>query len=586
MYETRDQISKFQFTLLVLAILVFASMTLGDALVWHRGFSELDECSTVRKAWEMFHGGILALSVTTGSLTDVYIGLSQWALGPRLLALHLPTLLLFALENVLLWRMATRHFGKQCAWGAVMFNLLCVFSFARVRSLLSYANLPCELMLVLELAETDNNAARIAAGFLAGIFSLDYEAWVLSGWPVLIIVVLGIIKPTKPGAKAQMIGGFVIGAGLALALSWDNLQSYWTLRTHFTLQAHAAKNEVWGQSLLGLFKGAETLPGFGNARNHPSLAPWAWPILALGIVGAWHRSRAVLAWLAAGLILLIPPSAGFNEFQRSIAAWPAFCLLAGLGYIELQRRGMEKFRFFPFVLLAWLVPGVCWECQAFLQSQAHYSASYYGRSRAELEAAAWLKAQGPVHLLSSLGFERASEFEWMCPEPSPPQGKPVALIFWEALPPLGNQGPLLHRFRDPDGGQEVYLLQLEAPWDQRLLSADSYLSAFWNAQPHYDRLLILKRIAAALHDPNLKHPWIRTELWERRMTEASQMGLVDAAMIQELRAEPLLHAGPLYFPAQYLSRFDLNLAAELHAQALMLDPRLKAYEASQIAAQR
>lgn len=560
----------FQRNLLIAAMVAFGVLLWGDLLLWHPGFSELDESATVRYGWEMFHGGSAPPSITTGYLYRVMVGLSQLALGPHEWALHLAGIGMFFLECWLLWRFCRRHFGPNAAWGALMAALLSAFNLGRTRGLLSMSIIPAELLLVIELAELGPPQASLIAGFLGGVFALEYEAWIYSAWTLLFVMAL--LSPPK--SKPPWLAGFAAGATLALALSWPNLKSYAALRSSFTLKASGpVVKKIWAESLLGLVWGGDAYPGLGSARGHPSLAPWAMPFIALGAALAWKRKKILLLWCGCGLILLIPPSAGLNESHRAIVAWPALAILAGLGLEWAWQGGRLR-----ALLALWILGGAFFEGRAFLRSQESNSSKYYGNSRARFAAAAWLKENGGGKLLGNLGDKPAGDFAWMDSGRKISGDGVVAILRWEQLPIFGTAPKGLHAFRDPKGVEEVYLFMPPPALAAKLENVDKNLGAFWRSLPLYDHLAIVSATASELANPRTIDRWQRTSLWQRRMVEAAPLGRVDEALMAELRREPLLHAGPLYHPSFVVGRFNAELGAELHAQALRVDPRLKEFE--------
>jgi hypothetical protein len=219
------------------------------------------------------------------------------------------------------------------------------------------------------------------------------------------------------------------------------------------------------------------------------------------------------------------------------------------------------------------------ESIAFLNSQSLYDRLYYSPSRALRAAADWVfqsSAEKPVALLTSLGYYRASEFEWLCDGArlDPRSDRVIALIPYEAIRALDSARTGWRSFKEPEGQESVTLFEAQEPWLGRLKSAEAWLAPFWSSLNPFNHLEILKVISSALANPELRHPWVRTSLWWRRMTTASLLGKVDEKTLSELPAEPLIHAGPLYFPSYYIKKFDPQTGDELLRAALRLDPRL------------
>jgi hypothetical protein len=255
-------------------------------------------------------------------------------------------------------------------------------------------------------------------------------------------------------------------------------------------------------------------------------------------------------------------------------------LLCGNG-LKLLDEELGSWKPWPLLLGLCLLAGGVQEALAFERSQEHYAERHYGPSQGLAQAAGWLKresAKQPLRILTNLGSRRRAEFEWLCWDARQAEdGKVFALLSWESLPALGAQGGRLSAFGEGEGS--VFLFEPAEPWRSRLLEAEDSLKPLWDSLPRTDRASA-RRLLAQAAAGNSYNPWALTSLWERRMNEATLYGAVDEALMSELRRAPLLHAGPLYHPASYLLPYHPALAAELHAQALRLDPRLREYEKS------
>jgi hypothetical protein len=484
---------------------------------------------------------------------------------------------MFALsaEALLLYRFVARAFGRRAALGALLFDFLSALTLARGRSVLSWPLMPAELLLCVELGLSRHAWLRFTSGLLCGIFLLDYEGWLAGGWAVVLLV-LASFGANRRELRAWL-PGMVLGLSISAFLSLGNLETYFSMRHGMSLY-EGASSSPWARSLLGLLWGGEVLPGVGGARNHPGLAPWAWIPLGLGLVHCLGQERRLLLWIMVGCLPLCARSSGLVELNRAMAAWPAFCALAGIGWQRLPMMLGDRWR--ATLAIPILAAGMALEAVAFLSSQDHYDAAYYSTSRAMRAAADWLierSRKKPIALLSNLGYQRASEFEWLCSGARLDFHSDcvVALIPYEALRALESENKGWQSFKEPQGIDPVTLYEAREPWLSRLRGADQWLGAFWPKLGRFNLLRNIEILSQALADNKLQHPWVRTSLWWRRMVIASSLGRVDESTLSELRREYLLHAGPLYFPSFYLRKFDPVEADELLQAARRLDPRLR-----------
>jgi hypothetical protein len=567
-----QELKSWERVLLFSSLILFCLLSLSDAALLHPGLCEIDETLTLRDAWDLLQGGRLWPSLFSGTWQHLLASLFLLLLPGKLWALALSSLLAFLLETFLLMLLAQRLWSARAAWGAALFNLLSAFSLARSRALLSYSLLPCEMLLLLQLALVQPRYWKAwLAGLGAALCMLDYEAWPL-GLACMALFFFFELTDAFPA----FLTGALLGSGLSLWLSKDSLSSYWALRSAFTLGQHPAGDLGWGSNLLKFFTGGHVLPSMG-VEGHPALAPWALPLLVLGAIACLRQRPWILAWAALGLLPLLLPTAGLTEANRGIAAWPALALLAGLGISQVPRQGT-----WPWALGLWMIFGAGLEADAFLRSQEILGPSNYAQTQAQLKAGAWLKAEAsktPVHFLSGLGSPRGEELEWASGLPEKPSlqsgQRVLAWIPWEAVPALGKNAGLWHEFGDPREARHILILEPNASWGPKLEAFDSQLGPLLSSLNPYDRLGNLAKIQAWLASPEIRDPWVRTVLWQRLATDLSLLGKLDQNELDALLKEPLVHAGPLNYPSYYVARYNPALALKMREKALQIDARLR-----------
>lgn len=568
------ELKSWERVFLFLALLLFPVLSFLDSSLLHPGYCEIDEVSPLRHAWIWLQGSSLQPSLFTGTLHRIAVALSLAACGARSWALQIPSLLAFGLECFLLQHLVSRLFGARAAFGALVFNLLSAFALARSRAVLCYALLPCEMLLVLELAlGSAKNAWRgWLAGLLAGLFFMEYEAWPVA---FLILAVLAYFLKERLALKwFPLFAGSLLGLLLTVILSRESLVSYFAVRGAFTFGSKLPSDLSWGLNLLKLFTGGHVLPSMG-VEGHPALAYWALPFLALGVLLAWKKEKWLLLWAGLGLLPLLAPSAGLTEANRGIAAWPALAILAGLAWSSLpDKKWLQGF----FGL--WLVLGAWGEASAFFRSQTLLAPENYALSAAQLKAGRWLAEENfkqPVAFLSQLGYERGSELEWASSSRLAPDnaGRVIAWIPWEAVPALGNDAGIWHSFSDPKDSRHVLLLEPNPKWKARLLKVNQDLTRLMPQLNSYDLPGNMKKIRIWLNAEQNLDPWVRTVLWQKWMTDASITGAVKECDVNALLREKLVHVGPLNYPAYYLARSRPDLSLRLLTQAKILDARLR-----------
>jgi hypothetical protein len=541
------------------------------------GFSFPDEIWVLINTQDYFEDHITPWSLGTGSLCRwleaLASGLNQGSLAP----LHAPALLAFALESFLLWRLARRLFGERAACGALLFNALSALTWLRLRSLLSFALLPMELLLLLNLvtwAGPRRSLALAAAGLLGGLLLLDYEAWLLGIFiPFLFLASSG----QKQGWKWLALGSFV-GMAFSLWVSRENLSSWLQLRSSFSapFPGRSLVGEFSG-NLRDFFLGGPSVPYLG-VDGHSAVPTWGWPFLLLGL-GRLRARRWIVLWIGLGLLPLAAAAYG-SEPNRAMLAWPALCLTAGLGWDWAWEQGNT---FANKKWLAWAVAlmlglGVSIEVAAYESSMNKNYASSYGESLGLIQATQYLRENqaeaGP--LLSDMELDHGGALRYLAgPANAGTKGQPP--LAWlsrgNILAVKKSHGRWI-LVRPLAGQPGVSLWEPDSVWRLRLETINAQLRDFhgrlvpmtYNYQARRQQLLTW------LGDPLVRDPWVRTALWTKLATDASLSGDLDEKILERLLSEKLVSTDPLYSPGIYLAKAKPKLALRMLEAAAKINP--------------
>jgi hypothetical protein len=557
-------------------LVLAAGFGLVDALLWHPGYSRVDEMHTLVRVQLCREGAPLLFKAFAGSLHNSVLLVASW-FAPGLAPLRAMVWLVLLMEGALLWAVARRHFGAVAAGWAVMASAGAAFTLVRGHALLSWSFLPVELLGLWWLMPRCQSWARSAVlGFLAGCMLLDYEAWLL-GTPVL----LGLWRQEKEGRRPgfwAMLAGWLIAAGLVFALTPEFFSSWMAVRSN-----HSAPNlgpGLWAVAMAN-FKafvlGGLAVPYFG-AQNHPVFPLWAWPGLLAGLGLAFKKHRWLLLWAGFGLLPLALRSPGL-EPNRAIVAWPALCLTAGLGfawaYEKLQ--GVLPLAAWLLLLLPWL--GLGFEAQAYVRSMRQSDQGLYALSLAKLQAVRDLKASGqPVGMLTELGLESGADMRLLAgPGLLPrPGAVPVAMIPDDLIPVFGPKGiqaagqPVAYTTTE----EGFWLLFPNAAWSPRLAGVQNMLLPYWRVMPPLDKFGLRARSEEWMGRLPAQDPWARTVLMGQVLYGALETRTVDAALARQVLAEPLVSGRFLNLAGYRLARRDPDLALAFLQRAAQIDSRL------------
>jgi hypothetical protein len=545
---------------------------LADAAVFHPGVEAWDAVDAVAKAADLLHGQAQPFRADSGWLQLHLLAAVFNAAGSGPLAMRLPNLFCFALECFLLWRLASAWAGPLAAFGALAVHCLAAATWLRLRIPLSYVQVPAELLTALWLLEGDSPWRGLALGLLAGLGLADYGAWP-AALPVL--TAAWWVRPSgqRPAAGWILAAAGAVAAALALGTRAYS-SSYLLTRLGPAQGSGPSYLSTWLHGAWRYFSGqgqADQLLG-----SLPAFPLWALPFLAAGLLFSRGRRWPLAAWALLGLAPLALPG-NVAEANRAIVAWPALCLLSGLGLAALLRPWPRR-----TALLfgcAWICVGGAAEARAYTDMQSRcdpLSRSYWRR----LEAAAQvLRQRGrsrPLRLLSDLDWRPAAELSLRAGlADRGPGSETWALLPREYVPwPLDPAWGLWVPLSDPElPGAVTYLCRLAPAQAPRFIARDQWLADFRRrCGPNANALAVMKAAQDALGDPGLSDPWLRRsllDLYVHRVMEAQQ----DPALcLPVLLAEPRLSPWEAAIAAQALAPTDPRRALALAEQSVHGDP--------------
>jgi hypothetical protein len=355
----------------VLALMAF------ETQVWRPGWGIGDETLAVRFllagldgeawSWHWFQGSLQRAALTAlAALSRPWMG-----------GLHLHGIFLLLLEAALVAALARRWWGREVAAWAVLALVVTAGAWMRYRSLQPFQAAPVAGLACLWLAlRVQGAGAALAAGALAGALAMEYEVTAMA---IAGMLALGWAREAPARRWAPWVVGGALLTGLAvMATDLGRLGAYTEVRGGIyagggwvsALQGLAA-------NLRGAFLGGPVLPSVGVV-SWPSVAPWSWPALGLGLTWAWRRER-FLAEIA--VILFCLPITSLQlwglPLHRLHGAAPALALLTGLGLWRLRlllgRRALP-------LMTALLLVALLSEAHAWFRHMALHGRQAYGRA--------------------------------------------------------------------------------------------------------------------------------------------------------------------------------------------------------------
>ena len=549
-----------------------ALWALADACVLHPGVESWDPVDAVAKAAGLLRGQAQPFRLDSGWLQLHVLAAALRAAGSGPLALRLPNLACYGAESFLLWRQALRWSGRLAGFFTVAVNSLAAATWLRLRLPLSYMEVPAELLTALWLLDGPAAWRGLALGALAAVGLADYGAWP-AALPVLAAAWLSSPAGTRPAAR-WILGAAGAGAA-ALALgSHAYAASYALTRFGHATAAGPGWVATWFDGVQRYFSGigqADQLLG-----SLPAFPLWALPALLAGLAAGGKPRWALALWALLGLapLALAGPVA---EANRAVVAWPALCLLSGLGLEALLRPWPRRAALLAGC--AWIAVGAVAEGRAYAAMQDRgdaLSRSYWRRLDAAADALRQRGRSRPLRVLCDLDWRPAPELALRDGlAPGPADAETWALLPREYAPrPLDPAWGLWLAFRDPElPGAVTYLLRLSPAQAPRFAARDRWMAEFRRrCGPNANALAVVAAAQAALDGPGLADPWLRRsllDLYVHRVMEAQQD---PAQCLPRLLAERSLSPWEAAIAAQALAPRDPRRALALAERSVRADP--------------
>jgi hypothetical protein len=308
----------------------------------------------------------------------------------------------------------------------------------------------------------------------------------------------------------------------------------------------------------------------------PAFPLWALPLLAAGLVWGGTQRWPLLAWALLGLAPLALPGT-VAEANRAVVAWPALCLLSGLGLAALARPLPRRAAL--ALACAWLALGATSEARAYAGMQDRcdpLARSYWRRLEMAANVLRQRATSRPLRLLSDLDWRPAPELVLRAGLASGDgHAETWALLPREYAPrPLDPAWGLWIPLRDPQSpGAVLYLLRLAPAQAERFAARDRWLANFRaQAGPAANALAVLQAVQSALKDPALKDPWLRRTLLDLDVHTVMEAQQDPGQCLPLLLAEPRLSPWQAAIAAQALAARDPRRALALAEQSVREDP--------------
>ena len=557
------------------ALLSVLAFSLCDIHLWHPGAAWPDELLTnLALLQESKEGRALPLSFAKGCFHRALLVLFQGG-GTSLARLHWPAFAAFFAENLALYAIARRALSERAAAFALLVNAIAAFSILRLRSLLSYSISAAELTLLLALLPELSKLrlplrplAALAFGLAASLLLLDYEGWLLA-LPVLLLV-----GCSQPGEERLDMRWLALGSALGLAtvagLSWSELPDYFAIRlSHSGIQESSGLQRL-PQALLSFVLGGQSLP-FAGVSHWGAIPRWAWPGLTAGLFLAWRQQRAWLGWALIGSLPLLSYHSAV-EPQRLIIAWPAFCLIGGLGFDAILARGG---RAGLALICALLVFGVGSEAKAFLYSQDGPGAAALLPSQQAMQAGRILAAAGPVQVLCDLDNDSGASLRFILDAAGVKRqagAAMAALVPWEYAYQLEHHGQFVLLSTSP-GPAPLLRYYPDAPMASRLAAVDARLHGIWQRLPRYALRQRRRILRSELETDPRMDPWQRSALFEAALGASFLIGEFPRDLVDEMSNKDLVSVSGLLWAVNRIGPLDALAGQALKDRAFLLDPR-------------
>lgn len=550
------------------AVLGVAALLWAETQVLRPYYAQGDESIHVDEMLAISHGEPLHWRVGRGDLERNAQWLWWRAVGSGPGRLPGLTLLVFGMELVLLAVVARRWWGAEAAAWALCCDLLCADTWMRARSILAFAWLPAELLLLGWLGgKVRAGWSALAWGVAAACLVMDYEGALLA-LPGLVLVCLAL-EPEFRRRWPWTLGAMAGTLGLIAGMHSGQLSAYSNLRHAVNLSGSAGllvRN--WLANLGQLVVGGEPMPYF-SVWHWPAVALWALPLMAVGAGLAWRGGRwTVLVWAAlAALAGQAAVSSYGVAAHRLSAAWPALCLLGGAGGAWLRRSLGDRAWLWMGLLLAL---GGAAELDAFCHHMGSFGERLWGRSR-NMAAAAGIIARDcpPDQSVDTALMELVRPTIGFHLQPRPGQGRRA----WVVLPAelrcvAGGAGQVLELHHGMDD-EPVLLLQAQGDQARRFDALESDLRTLLPlpVEAADIRARELAWLAKGGHDP-----------WARWTVEAMNLRTywmdqpVDPVVLADLLHSSATIPAPWAIVGRYLAQQNNQDGFRLFDHALALDP--------------
>jgi hypothetical protein len=552
--------------LLLAAALAFVALAWLEVSCWRPGFALTDESVDLAYLQQWREGLPLGIDLMKGSLTRWAQALAISAGGPSLLPLRALTWLGLALEHWLLFRLASALLSRRAACWAVLASLACATTFLRARSLLSYALLPAELLAVLSIMDREwGRPGSLLYGACCGLLMADYEGW-LFGLPIVALF-WAFQDPRQRPRMTWAMGGFCLVVSCLFLPSMDLAADYLAQRRVNLPDLGWGLARALIQGARGFFWGIPQTTAVVGIKNHPMLATWSLPLLALGIWRLRDGGRILLLWLAVGLLPLLSLG-GAGEPSRMAAAWPALCMVIGCGAEALMAALGRAAPWIALPLLAW---GTAFEAKAYVSSMASIEATEYAPSQAMLALA---RSQPGTRLVAEFNYKSSAawRFVWGCGTPARAASE-IFVVNWDLQPALKGMVPALQQIPSGEGETAPYWFsQAPEAFKARLRSCDAQLRQMRGLLP---RFAVRRRRDALLGVlASRPDPIVTSAVLEEALKLSNSLGELPPLLVAAALKAPLASAAaPLWLADLASAAGDGPSARRLCLRARQIDPR-------------
>ncbi len=562
-----------------MAAAVLAYLTLAcDVSLWHPWYAYGDERLLVCRLEDLREGARFLWRFGRGDLSLALLWGWVRLAGPGMARLHVPDLVLAALEWAALTLLARRWLGREASWFALLALTLCAQTLVRERSLLAFQALPAEAALLgLSAAWVRGRPGAVLWGLAAGCAFLDYDGSLIAV-PGMMLAAAAF----EPGFRARVGSAFAAMAAVAAVLAVrqrGDWASYAAVRLG-TAGSAATDPGLSGRLAFAreLLTGGPNLPYFG-VTGWPAWAPWAWPGLAAGLWMARRGpARSLALWAVGGTATVLAVHSAYGlPVHRMAAVVPALALLSGAGFAGLRRRlGPAA----APVLGALLVLGALSEGWAWCRHQWAFGPELYDRCQALglLRRAHQRELSDPatrvVVQLDGMFDEDARLTLGVRPWPAgAPWTRVLAVVPAGYLGGLDPRGPAPEVYWAEKGLEPAVAVVVAGAEARRLALVEDTIAPLLGREEG-PAAAAFARFEAWLDVPVPRDPWTRTAALEGDLQEGLQSrGVGPRQMARLAAARGLVSDAPWMALARAVYAAEPKVGVGLAGQALRMDPR-------------